>query len=117
MIVYVDSTECTPCVLSKLRFWNPLIKEAQDKKTDIDYIFIIAPKPESKDDVNMELEISDLRSSIYLDTAFIFRKANPNIPKDNRFHSILLNKNNKVIMVGSPIDSEKIKEIYYRIIN
>ena len=28
MVVFVDSTECTPCSLSKLRFWNPLIKEA-----------------------------------------------------------------------------------------
>lgn len=117
MVVYVDSSECTPCALSKLRFWNPLIKEAQDKKINIDYIFIIAPKPEDKDDVSMEMEITDLRSSIYLDTAYVFRKTNPAIPKDNRFHSFLLNKENNVIMVGCPITSEKIKEIYCRAID
>lgn len=117
MVVYVDSSECTPCALGKLRFWNPLIKEAQDKKIDIDYIFIIAPKLEDKDDVNMEMEITDLRSSIYLDTAYVFRKTNPAIPMDNRFHSFLLNKENNVIMVGSPIASEKIKDIYIRTID
>lgn len=25
MIVYIDSTECTPCALSHLRYWNPII--------------------------------------------------------------------------------------------
>lgn len=33
MIVYVDSSECTPCELGHLRFWNPLIKESLEKST------------------------------------------------------------------------------------
>ena len=28
MVEYIDSTECTPCALNKLRIWNPLIMEA-----------------------------------------------------------------------------------------
>ena len=112
MVVYVDSAECSSCALGKLRFWNPLIKEARDKKIDIDYIFILAPKPESMDDVNMELEITDLQSSIYLDTAYVFKKHNPAIPKDTKYHSFLLGKEGKVLFVGSPIDNEKIKNVY-----
>lgn len=114
MVVYVDSAECSSCALGKLRFWNPLIQEARDKKINIDYIFILAPKPESMDDINMELEITDLQSSIYLDTAYVFKKRNPAIPKDKRYHSFLLDKKGKILFVGSPIDSEKIKNVYYR---
>ena len=114
MVVYVDSAECTPCALSKLRFWNPLIKEAQDKKIDIDYIFILAPRPESMDDINMELGITDLQSSIYLDTAYVFKKHNPAIPEETKYHSFLLNNKDRVVFVGSPIDNKKIKNVYYQ---
>lgn len=117
MVVYVDSAECTTCALSKLRFWNPLIKEARDKKIDIDYIFILAPRTESMDDINMELEITDLQSSIYLDTAYVFKKHNPAIPEETKYHSFLLNNKDRVVFVGSPIDNKKIKNVYYQALN
>lgn len=117
MVVYVDSAECTTCALSKLRFWNPLIKEARDKKIDIDYIFILAPRTESMDDINMELGITDLQSSIYLDTAYVFKKYNPAIPKDAKYHSFLLNNKDRVVFVGNPLDNEKIKNVYYKTLN
>ena len=112
MVVFVDSTECTPCSLSKLRFWNPLIKEARKKKINIDYIFIIAPKKSEIEDLNLELSITDLKSSIYLDTAYVFRKVNPSIPNERKFHSFLLDKKNQIIFVGNPIENDKIKTIY-----
>lgn len=112
MVVYVDSAECTPCSLSKLRFWNPLIKRARKEKVKIDYVFIVAPKKSEMDDINLELSITDLQSSIYLDTAYVFRKKNPSIPNDRKYHSFLLDRNNKIRFVGSPVDNEKIKAIY-----
>lgn len=112
MVVYVDSAECSTCALSKLRFWNPLIQEARDKKIDIDYIFILAPRPESMDDINMELGITDLQSSIYLDTAYVFKKHNPAIPNVAKYHSFLLNNKDRVVFVGNPLDNEKVKNVY-----
>ena len=116
MVVYVDSSECSPCALSHLRFWNPLIKEARQKKISIDYVFILAPNPETMDDVNMELDITDLGSSIYIDSDYVFKKSNSFIPKESKYHSFLLNKRNKVILIGSPIDSEKIKNMYNEVV-
>lgn len=116
MVVYVDSSECTPCALSHLRFWNPLVKEAHDKKISIDYVFVLAPKKADIEDVNLELEVTDLPVSIYVDTAFVFRQKNPSLPKDKKYHSFLLDKNNEVLFVGSPLDGEKIKLMYKQII-
>ena len=112
MVVYVDSSECSPCALSHLRFWNPLIKEARQKKISIDYIFILAPKMQEMPDVDLELEVTDLPASIYVDTAFVFKKANSFLPKDKKYHSFLLNKNSKVIFVGNPLGSDKLEKIY-----
>lgn len=117
MVVYVDSTECSSCALSKLRFWNPLIAEAKKKQLDIDYVFILAPKKEDMEDVNVELEITDLQSSIYVDTAFAFKKNNKDLPKENKYHSFLLNTEGKVILIGSPIANKKIMDIYKSTVN
>lgn len=117
MVVYVDSTECSSCALSKLRFWNPLIAEAKKKQLDIDYVFILAPKKEDMEDVNVELEITDLQSSIYVDTAFVFKKNNKDFPKENKYHSFLLNTDGKVIFIGSPIANKKVMDIYKNIVN
>ncbi len=112
MVVYVDSSECSPCALSKLRFWNPLIAEAKKKQVDINYVFILAAKKEEMEDIDMELEITDLQSSIYLDTAFVFRGVNSVIPTERQYHSFLLDKNSNVILVGSPIEKDNLKGIY-----
>lgn len=117
MVVYVDSTECSSCALSKLRFWNPLIAEAKKKQLDIDYVFILAPKKEDMEDVNVELEITDLQSSIYVDTAFVFKMNNKDFPKENKYHSFLLNTDGKVIFIGSPIANKKVMDIYKNIVN
>lgn len=116
MVVYVDSTECSSCALSKLRFWNPLIAEAKKKQLDIDYVFILAPQKEDMEDVNVELEITDLQSSIYVDTAFVFKMNNKDFPKENKYHSFLLNTDGKVIFIGSPITNKKLMDIYKNIV-
>lgn len=117
MVVYVDSAECSSCALSKLRFWNPLIAEAKKKQLDIDYVFILAPKKKDMEDVNVEQEITDLQSSIYVDTAFAFKKNNKDLPKENKYHSFLLNTEGKVILIGSPIANKKIMDIYKSTVN
>ena len=117
IVVYVDSAECSSCALSKLRFWNPLIAEAKKKQLDIDYVFILAPKKKDMEDVNVELEITDLQSSIYVDTAFAFKKNNKDLPKENKYHSFLLNTEGKVILIGSPIANKKVMDIYKNIVN
>ena len=114
MIVYVDSTECTPCALSHLRYWNPIIKET--KNLDVCYIFIIAPKMSEIYDINVEMEVTDLESSIFIDNKYVFLKRNKNIPHEDKYHTFLLNNKNDIILVGSPIHNKQIKKIFYNIL-
>ena len=94
-----------------------MITEAKKERIDIDYVFILSPKKEELEDVNMELEITDLQSSVYLDTENVFQRSNVTIPKGQQYHSFLLDKEFNVILIGSPIEKEKIKCIYKRIIS
>ncbi len=76
----------------------------------------MAPKPSEMDDINLELGVTDLQSSVYIDTSYEFRKLNPSMPIDNKYHSFLLGENNEILFVGSPIKNEKVKNIYKRIL-
>ena len=102
---------------SKLRFWNSLIAEAKEKQVDIDYVFILASKKVELEDINMELDITDLQSSIYVDTAFVFQKVNSMIPVDLGYHSFLLDGDFNVVLVGSPIENEKVLDVYKNKVN
>lgn len=57
-----------------------------------------------------------LNSIIYVDTTQHFRRHNPNIPSDVMFHTFLLDSDNKVILVGSPIQNNRIQNLFKKII-
>jgi len=46
-----------------------------------------------------------------------FERLNPHLPKDERFHTFLLDENNKVILVGYPVNNPKLKELYLKELN
>ena len=41
---------------------------------------------------------------------------NNKLPQDKRFQTFLLDKNNKILLIGSPIDNNKISELYKKTI-
>ena len=49
---------------------------------------------------------------IYIDNGNLFRKNNRNIPFDERMHTFLLDENNKVILVGSPLKKNRTYNVY-----
>ena len=51
-----------------------------------------------------------------LDTLKEFERLNPHLPKNRALHTFLLDENNRVILVGNPSRNEKIKEMFYKIV-
>lgn len=50
MVVYVDSSVCSPCTLDKMFVWNESIKKACRQGSMLKHVFIVAPKPEQIED-------------------------------------------------------------------
>lgn len=92
MIVYVDSSECTPCAIDQLQRWNTFIEASKKYRGKMKYVFIVAPKREQYEDACLSIEYSNLKSPIYVDTSFVFRHINRNIPNSKRFHTFCLIK-------------------------
>lgn len=112
MVVYVDSSQCTPCALNHLQFWNKLIEDAQKGHVDISYTFILGTKNQEKEDIAVELETNSLKGCIYIDTASVFISNNPQIPKEREYHSFLIDAKNKVLLVGNPINNDNVRKLY-----
>lgn len=117
IIKYVDSTSCTSCVLQNLYLWNDLIALYKKQYKTINFYFIISNKNYKEKDIITTLRNTGFKNSILLDTAGVFIKTNPNIPKESKCHTFLLDKNNRVILVGDPILNVDIEQLYNRMLD
>lgn len=51
-----------------------------------------------------------------MDTLGLFEHSNPQILHESKFHTLLLDKNNNVLLVGNPVENKKIEELFWQIV-
>lgn len=113
LVVYIDSSECSMCRVRNLIFWEEKIKIYMNINPKLEFLFIIYPKPEVAFEVEAFAEELELKN-IYFDKFGEFIQENSFLKNDKRFHVLLLDKNNKIKMVGSPINNAKLDKLYKR---
>ena len=111
MVMYYDSTECSQCRINHLSDCLPLY-ELSDSIGTFRIVTIFAPRQEEYDEVIRQLMVLDFPYPVYVDFDGSFRKANPCIPEDNRFHSFLLDKEGHPVFVGNPLASDRMMELF-----
>ena len=98
--------------------WNSLIKLEHENPNGIRYYFILEANPEKLETTTSMLQsTTQLKHTIYVDTAQYFRKKNPQIPSDVLFHTFLLDNDNKVVLVGDPTKNKSIQNLFKQILN
>lgn len=112
MIIFFSANECSPCALSMLPKWNEFLKFEDEKK--VKFIFIFDSK---KSDILYSYHSSIFEHPIMVDTCGVFTKKNPQIPKESMFHTFMLDSIGNVIMVGSPLENNKIRILFEKMIN
>ena len=110
LIVFYDTSDCSSCRISHLIDLYPIYDMADTSGFSV--LTIFSPKPEDVKDVILQLTIADHLMPIYVDATGEFNRLNQNIPSDLRFHSFLLDENNKPIFVGNPLSSYKLLELF-----
>lgn len=113
IIVYVDSVGCTSCKLH-LSEWKNYINYMDSIQTNkVQFLFFFFPK--NGRDIYITLRIENFKHPICIDTLDVLNKLN-HFPSDMQFQTFLLDKNNKVMAIGNPVQNPKIKELYLNII-
>lgn len=110
ILVYVDSAGCSPCKM-ELAAWSLRQQELNKEKLDIPLVFIIYNKDYSKLEESLKNNYFDY--PVFYDRNNITDSLN-NFPKKERYKTFLLDSENKVILVGSPANNDKLWELYLR---
>lgn len=109
ILTYNDSVGCTPCTMKFLE-WQ-LFMNHVDSITDfsVPFIFVVLPK-DIRDFCNIQKSYGfvhpvfiDIHDSVNLLNQF---------PKDVHLRTFLLDKDDKVIIVGNPVYNNSIRELY-----
>jgi hypothetical protein len=115
-IVYSDSIECGSCYMNQLTGWLKYIYYAQEHPDKLGFYFIFSPRVGKLEEVLKSFNEIFFEYPIYVDENRIFEEQNPTIPKNKRMHCFLLDKDNKVILIGNPIRNKKVESLFFEII-
>lgn len=108
ILIYVGKEGCTECQLS-LPQWKHKIRELRKIDKQVGIFFIV----NTIDSVEVKsfFEKESLEAFLYFDkknTFFVMNK----IPKENNLHTFLLDNANRIVLMGSPINNEKMWNLY-----
>ena len=111
VLVYVDSIGCTSCKL-QLHKWKELI-EYTDSVTQgkIPFLFFFHPKDYKEIRYLLKRDGFDRPTCIDMDDRL--NKLNK-FPADMTFQTFLLEKDNKVAILGNPVHNIAVKELYLK---
>ena len=113
IFVYIDSIGCTSCKL-QLYKWNTLIKNASILMPDsINFIFYFQSKSE-KELLNI-LKRDNFNNSVFIDKESKLDSIY-HFSRDLNYQCFLLNKENKIVLVGNPALNPQIWDLYRKFI-
>jgi hypothetical protein len=113
ILLYVDSLECSSCRL-KLSLWKTLILESDSLfHGNLSFMFFFQPK--NKREFYFLLRKEQFYYPIFLDMENNINRLN-HFPTQPEYQCFLLDKANKVQMIGNPTLSPKIWALYKQVI-
>jgi hypothetical protein len=116
MVVYSDSVDCTGYYISQLGLWNELLYLENKSKSKVAFFFIINIQAQDYNIVKSALNLSQLKHSVYIDTIDVFKQNNPQLPDSRIHHTFLLNKENKVVLIGNPLYNERVEKLFLELL-
>ena len=115
-VVYVDSTECSPCKIAHLGIWNYFKNELEDNNAGL--FIILFPSRDNVLDIQEVHETYKHRIPIYIDTLGVFERENPQIAKmTTEYHSFLLDKDNTIVAFGDASTNLHVRDEIFRILS
>lgn len=111
VLVYVDSSGCVDCKL-QLQKWQELIKYTNSiSNGEIPFLFFFFPKDYKELCQFFKRDLFDM--PVCIDFKGELNKLNK-FPPFPQFHTLLLDKDNKVLVIGNPVSSTEIRSLYFK---
>lgn len=111
VLIYVDSIGCTSCKL-QLHKWKELI-EYTDSITQGEIPFLFFFHPKDSKEIRYLLKREGFNLPVCIDREDQLNKLNK-FPADITFQTFLLDKNNRVVVLGNPVHNTAVKDLYLK---
>lgn len=105
LVVYYDSLECSHCRVAHLVDMNDVV-EISDVDDQFGVLFIFTPSKKDVRQLWLSLNKHEYQEKICLDSLGVFIQENPHIPTSHQCHTLLLDRDNRVVLVGNPLASD-----------
>lgn len=107
LLVYIDSTGCTPCRL-RLYAWSLFIQECEQISNNISFLFFINSKDYAV--IDQQQVIDKFNYPMFYDRKNILDSLN-HFPDESTYQTFLLDRENKIVLIGNPINNPIIGEL------
>jgi hypothetical protein len=114
ILVYVDSAGCTSCRLQLNKWKEFIVKVDSVAKEPVQFLFYLTPK--SVKEARYITRRDDFTYPMCIDLKNEINSKN-NFPKEDTFHTFLLDAKNKVQIIGNPIHNNAVRELYLNAIS
>lgn len=113
VLVYTDSVGCTSCRLN-LHLWKIYMEEVdKDLPGQVDFLFYFQPK--NRKELGHILRREGLKRTVFIDEKGELNRIN-SFPEGMVYQCFLLDRDNKVLSIGSPALNPTIWELYKQVI-
>ena len=104
LVVFTDSSSCSECTLKRMYLWKDFVELEQKYDNRFYLMFIFQTNKDVKVPIMAKsFYLTELNHPIYVDSKDVFKKLNSHLPDGEKFNVYLLDENNNVILVGSPL--------------
>lgn len=115
MVVFADTTDCSLCYIDHLKQWNDMLS-LETNYPNLSFFFVVEARKNEGELLTDLLRNSGLLHTAYIDTAHVFLRENPHLNVPSAFHTFLLDKNNRIVMVGNPLTNPNIEKLFMNIL-
>lgn len=111
LVVYIDSLSCSTCFLNNMMTYYDINDSLVNKGGHL--IVILNPKHAKIEEIEEKVVMDKYPFYCIIDGSNEFLSTN-NIPDNNLLHTFMLDKNDKIILVGDPTRNSKLKELFFK---
>lgn len=116
IVFFISNERCQSCYFSKLVAYERNNFEVLKRK-GVKFIYIFSSEVHNVESLKNEILNSRINGTVYIDTCNAFLNANPHIPDNELYHTFVIDKSGKVLMVGNPFHNDKMAKLFRKIID
>ena len=109
LVVYYAAERCSTCEINRMLVYQELFELGPENFTPV---IIMGSNDMKYDQIVTNLRLQAYSFPVYIDKKDEFPALNPNIPREPRFHTFLLDKSDRVILIGDPLSSEPMRALF-----